>query len=214
MATPEGRTTDGFETQFGTNHIGHFALFQCLKPVLLSSSTPSFPSRVISLSSVGHRFGSVRLHDYNFAETNSYNPWSSYGQAKTANIWFSNELERRYGGKGLHSTSVHPGGIITGLYTHVTQAEMDATFTPELLLYNKSPAQGAATSVYAALAEEWKDKGGRFLSDCMEQGPVVGNPPLGVDGDGYKPWAYDEEGEKRLWTDSLRMVGMADDEVV
>lgn len=211
MAAPEGKTKDGFETQFGTNHIGHFYLFQLLKDTILASSTAEFPSRVVSLSSVGHRFGTPRHHDYNFTEPGSYDPWAAYGQSKTANIWFSNELERRYGSRGLHSTSVHPGGIVTGLYTHVSQEELAAVFTPALQLYNKNEGQGAATSVYAAVSPEWKDKGGRFLSDCVEQGPVEGDPPLGEGGDGYKPWAYDEEGAKKLWVDSLKMVGLQDE---
>lgn len=95
MATPEGKTKDGFESQFGTNHVAHFLLFQLLKDTLLASSTSDFPSRVVSVSSFGHRYGKVRLNDYNFTESGSYDPGASYGQSKTANIWFANEIERR-----------------------------------------------------------------------------------------------------------------------
>jgi NAD(P)-dependent dehydrogenase (short-subunit alcohol dehydrogenase family) len=170
MATPQGKTKDGFELQFGTNHLGHFYLFQLLKPLLLSSATPDYPSRVVSLSSIGHRTGSVRLDDYHFEAPNSYSPWAAYGNAKTANIWFSNELERRYSSKHLHSTSLHPGGIWTGLQQHVPHMR-DEWDTPQIAAYMKSPEQGAATTVYAALSDEWKHKGGKYLSNCVEQGP-------------------------------------------
>lgn len=210
MGTPEGKTKDGFETQFGTNHLAHFMLFQLLKPSLLSSSTPEFPSRVVSVTSFGHRIGPVRFDDYNFTKE-AYDPWKGYGQAKTANIYMANEIERRYGSKGLHATSVHPGGIQTGLQIHahdMTEMVKD----PEVAAYMKSTEQGASTSVYAALGEEWKNKGGRYLSDCQEMGPFAGKNPMGVGDDGYATWAYDEAAEKRLWKESLEMVGLKDDE--
>lgn len=158
MATPEGRTKDGFETQFGTNHISHFYLFQLLKDTLLASSTPDFPSRVVSVSSFGHRTGPIRFHDYNF-EKEPYDPWVSYGQAKTANIYFANEIERRYGAKGLHATSNHPGGIATGLQVHVDPELAKSWDNETNNNYLKSVEQGAATSIYAAISEEWKNKG-------------------------------------------------------
>lgn len=211
MATPKGTTKDGFESQFGTNHIAHFYLFQLLKDTLLASSTPDFPSRVVAVSSIGHRCGPVRFHDYNF-EQEEYNPWVSYGQAKTANIYFANEIERRYGSRGLHATSLHPGGINTGLQVHVPKEQLESWDAPEVRAYMKSPEQGAATSVYAALSAEWKVKGGRYLSNCVEQPPTAspGNPL--AQEDGYERWAYDEESEKRLWKDSLKMVGLSDDQ--
>lgn len=218
MTTPEGKTEDGFETQFGINHLGHFLLFNLLKPTLLASASasPDFPSRVVSLASIGHRYGKVRTHDYNFTEPGSYDPGLAYGQAKTANIWFANEIERRYGSRGLHATSLHPGGIWTGLQKHWAP-EMKDTLdaNAEVNAYMMNAAQGAATSVYAGLSEEWKSKGGRFLSQCVEQGPAAGAEAEGVQvplgDDGYAPWAYDEAGEKQLWGDSLRMLGLNDD---
>ncbi|GIZ47483.1 hypothetical protein CKM354_001057300 [Cercospora kikuchii] len=213
MATPEGKTKDGFETQFGTNHIGHFYLFQLLKDTLLKSASSDFPSRVVSVSSMGHRSGEVRFHDYNFDEAGSYNDWKAYGQAKTANIYFSNELERRYGARNLHSTSLHPGGIATGLQVHVADMMKQYEGNEEVNRYMKSPAQGASTSVYAALSEEWKHKGGRYLSNCVEQKPFASaGGALATNDDGYQTWAYDEEKEKRLWKDSLKMVGLEDDQ--
>ena len=210
MATPQGKTKDGFETQFGTNHVAHFYLFQLVKSALLASSTPEFPSRVVSVSSFGHRTAPVRFDDYNW-EKGEYNPWASYGQAKTANIYFASEIERRYGSKGLHATSLHPGGIATGLQVHV-DPEMMNNMDSNTANYMKSPEQGASTSVYAALSEEWKNKGGKYLSDCIEQAPLAHNNPMTVGDDGYATWIYDEQAERRLWQDSLKMVGMKDDE--
>ena len=193
--------------------MAHFLLFQLLKPTLLASSTPDFPSRVVSVSSFGHRSGPVRLKDYNFQEAGSYNPFASYGQAKTANVWFANEVERRFGSQGLHATSLHPGGIATGLQVHVPEMMKVIDENVTVANYMKNPEQGASTSVYAALSEEWKNKGGKYLSDCLEQ-PPFSHPddPMFVGDDGHAPWAYDEEGAKTLWKDSLKMVGLKDDQ--
>lgn len=208
MATPEGRTADGFETQFGTNHLAHFLLFQLLKPALLSSSTPSFHSRVVCLSSSGHRAGGIRFEDYKF-EQRDYNPHLAYGQSKTANIYMANEIERRYGAKGLHGLSVMPGGIATGLQVHIAEMMTAAMAMESVRNHMKSPEQGAATTVYAALSKEWEGRGGRYLEHCQEAklAEESGNPMA----PGYHPRAYDEEGEKRLWRDSLGFVGMEDD---
>ena len=205
MATPEGKTADGFETQFGTNHLAHFLLFQLLKPTLLASSSPSFNSRVVCLSSSGHRAGGVRFDDYNF-EKGDYAPFVAYGQSKTANIYMANEIERRYGPKGLHGLSVMPGGIMTGLQVHVLEqltASVEAARD-----FMKSPGQGAATTVYAALSKEWEGKGGRYLEDCQEAGEVEGTWSMAM---GYHPRAFNEEGEKKLWADSLKFVGIKDE---
>jgi NAD(P)-dependent dehydrogenase (short-subunit alcohol dehydrogenase family) len=98
MATPEGRTVDGFELQFGTNHLAHFLLTQLLMPTLLASTTPALPSRVISLSSSGHGMSPVLFDDYDLKKR-GYDRWISYGQSKTANIYLATEIERRYGSK-------------------------------------------------------------------------------------------------------------------
>lgn len=205
MATPEARTADGFETQFGTNHLAHFLLFQLLKPTLFASSTPGFNSRVVCLSSSGHRGAGIQVDDYNF-EKGDYAPWTAYGQSKTANIYMANEIERRYGAKGLHGLSVMPGGIMTGLQVHVMDqlsAGMDAA-----RYYMKSPEQGAATTVYAALSKEWEGRGGRYLEDCQEAEETDDPSPLAM---GYHPRAYNDGGEKKLWADSLKFVGIKDD---
>ncbi|KAH6908803.1 short-chain dehydrogenase [Coprinopsis sp. MPI-PUGE-AT-0042] len=213
MATPFGKTKDGFETQFGTNHLGHFLLFQLLKDALLASATPEFPSRYVSVTSLGHSFGSVKFDDYNFDKT-EYEPWAAYGQAKTANIWMSNAIERHYGAHHLHATSVHPGGILegSGLSKHLPEDQAQMFLTPEALRTYKSSAQGAATQVWAAVGKEWANKGGRYLSNCTEQ--VSSEEKEKEEGmffmanDGYKPWAYDEAGEERLWKESFGMVGL------
>ncbi|GJC87391.1 WW domain-containing oxidoreductase [Colletotrichum liriopes] len=208
MATPEGKTEDGFETQFGTNHLGHFLLFQLLKPALLAASTPEFQSQVISVSSMAHRYGKVRLNDYNF-EKDPYEPWSAYGQSKTANIYFSNEVERRYGSQGLHALSLHPGIIATNLSQHLQKEQLEAISKDEALQKNmKSIPQGAATTIYAALGKEWEGRGGKYLSDLVEQGPA----DMGSQAEpGYAPWAYDEESAKQLWEVSNKLVGFKDE---
>ena len=212
MATPEGRTKDGFETQFGTCHLAHFLLFQLLKPSLLQSSTPAFQSRVVCVASTGHRGGPVRFDDYNFDKPASYDPWVAYGQAKTANIYLANEIERRYSSRGLHGISIHPGGIRSGLQVYSNETMGDVWEQPEVKAREKSPAQGAATTVYAALSRDCEGKGGVYLANCAVMGPFRGQSSLDITDDGYAPHAYDAGLEGRLWKDSLRMVGLEDDE--
>ncbi len=206
MATPQGKTADGFELQFGTCHLAHFLLFELLKPTLLASSTPSFNSRVVALSSSGHRIGGVRFDDYNF-EKGDYSPWLAYGQA---NIYFINELERRYGSKGLHGLSVMPGGIMTGLQIYMPDSTKENCAKDETMSnFMKSPPQGAATTTYAALSKEWEGKGGKYLEDCAVAGL---NTSSSGTSPGHAPHAYNEQGEKQLWADSLKLVGLKDDE--
>ena len=209
MATPKGKTADGFETQFGTNHLAHFLLFQLLKSTLLASSTPNFNSRVVTVSSSGHRVSGILTEDYNFEHT-EYNPWVAYGQSKTANIYVANEIERRYGYQGLHALSLNPGGIWTELYVHVSAVEQESWSEDEAIRqFMKSSAQGAATTVYAAISKDWEGKGGRYLENCADTSPILEPGPISP---GYAPHAYDEEKEKKLWLDSLKLVGLEVDE--
>ncbi|KAL8788917.1 MAG: hypothetical protein Q9213_001440 [Squamulea squamosa] len=211
MAVPNlVKTADGFESQFSTNHLAHFLLFQLLKPILLVSSTPEFNSRVVNLSSSGHRAGPLQIGNYNF-ENGRYSLWAAYGSSKTANIYMANEIERRYGSKGLHGLSVMPGGIRTGIQENLPDA-IKASWDTDLEIknYMKSPAQGAATTVYAALSKEWEGRGGRYLEDCAESPPV--GPSGGSTAVGYAPYAYDEISARKLWEDSCQMVGVADDD--
>jgi NAD(P)-dependent dehydrogenase (short-subunit alcohol dehydrogenase family) len=214
MATPEGKTKDGFETQFGVCHLSHFLLFSMLSSALLAGSTPEFHSRVITISSTGHQTCPVRLDDYGFEKT-PYDPWLAYGQAKTANIWMVNEIQRRYGSRGLHGLSLHPGGIDTALHKHTNGGQQAKFSNPEVARYMKSPAQGAATSVYAAVSKALEGKGAKWLSNCEEWGPLQSGGAhrkgFRLGDDGYAPWAFDEEGAKQLWADSCKMVGVYDD---
>ena len=211
MATPKGRTKDGFETQFGTNHVAHFLLFQLLKPLLLESSSGGFQSRVICVSSVGHRFSPLRFDDYNFELPSSYDPFQAYGQSKTCNIYMANEIERRYSSRGVHGISLHPGAIRTNITVHVQDAAAALWEDPAIQAIEKSPQQGAATTMYAALSRDFEGKGGVFLSNCAIMGPTRTESPLDTTDDGYTAYAYDAACEGRLWKDSLKMVGLEDD---
>ncbi|ORY13413.1 hypothetical protein BCR34DRAFT_481070 [Clohesyomyces aquaticus] len=199
MGVPHDRTVDGWERQFATNYLGHFLLFQLLKDALLSSATAEFPSRYVSVSSHGHCFGRVNFDDYNF-EKGEYSPWKAYGQSKTAALWMSNAIERKYGGSNLHSTSLHPGGIRTNLTAHLGPAILEGYKNPDVARYLKSPEQGAATQVYAAVSQDWKDRGGSIWLIVPEDGVNE------IINDGHAEWAYDEEGEDKLWRESFGMV--------
>lgn len=208
MATPEGRTADGHELQFGTNHLAHFLLFQLLKPTLLASASPEFPSKVVNLSSVGHRGGEVQFD--NLKLEGIYQPWSSYGQAKTSNIYMANEIERRYGNQNLHAFSLHPGGIWTGLQVHVQDAIEQWLKNPDVETGMKSAEQGAATTLFAALDKSLEGKGGLYLEDCEVSEPVdAGSQDLLKPG--YAPHAYDEVKEGKLWKVSCELVGVEDE---
>jgi NAD(P)-dependent dehydrogenase (short-subunit alcohol dehydrogenase family) len=208
-------TKEGFEQQWGTNHLGHFLLFQLLKDALLTSGTPQYPSRYVSVASIGHFYGTVNFDDINW-EKEAYKPWVAYGRTKTANIWMANSIERRFGAQHLHATSIHPGTTLedSELARNLSTEEMIAMGSndPKLMRTFKSAPQGAATQVFAAVSKEWANKGGRYLSNCVEQ---VKADERVKEGDGflfsdygYMPWAYDEENEERLWKESLKMVGL------
>lgn len=212
FACKDSQTKDGLEIQFGVNHVAHFLLFQLLAPTLLASSTPAFNSRVVSLSSAAHRFGPLQLDDLDWKQR-GYNEWLAYGQAKTANIYFASELDRRYGSKGLHGLAVHPGGIQTELTRHMPEGESAKIFAnPDFSRVVKSVAQGAATSVWAAVAKELEGRGGRYLEDCSESLPFpVGGVAFSAE-PGYAAHAYDEAQEKALWKASNKLVGLPEDQ--
>ncbi|KAH8665027.1 hypothetical protein BGZ60DRAFT_506129 [Tricladium varicosporioides] len=204
-------TSDYYEMQFGTNHLAHFLLFQLLKPALLSSSTPELHSRVVNLASSGHRSQGINDSDNYMFEKGEYNPWASYAQSKTANIYMANEIDRRYGSQGLHATSVHPGAVMTDLVRHIDPTQLaESAKDKRVLKILKSKEQGAATTVWAAIGKEWENRGGRYLEDCAEaeRGPDDGN----MWGKGYVAHTYDPAKEKRLWKDSLRIVGFKEEE--
>ncbi|KAL2801559.1 hypothetical protein BJX63DRAFT_426659 [Aspergillus granulosus] len=188
MACPEGRTEDGFETQFGTNHLGHFLLFHLLKDLLQQSSTESLNSRAILLSSCAHQAGSV--HFDNLTLEGEYEPWKAYGQSKTANLWIVREIEARFGSRGLHSWAVHPGSIVTELQRHVSdELRKQWAENEELGRHWKDVPQGAATTVLAAVAPELEGRGGLYLEDTK----VAELPGTG---------------QRRLWDVSEKLLGL------
>ncbi|GFF30947.1 retinol dehydrogenase 12 [Aspergillus udagawae] len=208
MATPEGRTEDGFEIQFGTNHLGHFLLFELLKPILLRSVTPQFHSRVVGVTSSAHRKSGIRFRDLQF-ELGGYDPALAYAQSKTANIYMMNEIERRFGGLGLHGLSVHPGHIFTGLQKFVDDGVMEEWRKPGMKPYLKTEEQGAATVVVAAVGREWEGKGGKYLENCRES--ELAKPGFRTVDPGYASHIWDQESAERLWEESRRLVGLRED---
>lgn len=202
MAAPLGKTVDGFESQFGVNHLAHFLLFMLLKDTMIKSSSPEFASRVVNVSSSGHMAGEVQFDNYGF-EKGNYTPWAGYGQSKTANIYIANEIEHRSGKEGLHGLSLHPGGIWTELQKFISPETMaEWKKRPNVDNKMKSSEQGAATTVLAAVGKEFEGKGRLYLENCDVAKPTENEE------DGYMPYAFDSEKESRLWNDSLKMVGI------
>jgi NAD(P)-dependent dehydrogenase (short-subunit alcohol dehydrogenase family) len=214
MAVPKRELTeDGNELHFQINHLSHFLLFQLLKPALLASSSPDFNSRVVNVASSASRTCELLDSDnYNF-EKSEYDHSVAYGNSKLANVYMATELDRRYGNQGLHATSLHPGGIHTEIDRFIKETDpsfVAAIYANEhIVKVLQSPAQGAATTVYAAISKEWEGKGGRYLEMCEEA--KRGKDDGQTFGVGYVKQTYDTEKEKRLWKDSLKMVGVEDD---
>jgi NAD(P)-dependent dehydrogenase (short-subunit alcohol dehydrogenase family) len=199
MACPESKTRDGFELQFGTNHLGHFLLTGLLVPALLRGA----PARVVALSSRGHQQSPVRFDDLGF-EKEPYDKWTAYGQSKTANVLFAVELERRVGGRGVHALAVHPGVIMTELSRHMRQEDYEHIRQRSGGQLKLKPVEaGAATSVYAATAPELEGRGGLYLEDCHVA--EVNDDPEAREG--VRSYAVDPEAAKRLWTISEELVG-------
>jgi len=204
MATPFGHTAQGFESQFGTNHLGHFALVGGVADLL------SDHARVISYSSGGHFRSPVRFDDIDFATT-PYDPWVAYGQSKTANALFAVGLARRGAERGILAFSVHPGGIMTELQRHVPREELlsrgwideDGTPNPRF----KTPAEGASTGLWAATATELVERSGAYCEDCSIKGIVAPDHSDMTTG-GVKEWAIDPEAAERLWALSVAATGV------
>ena len=199
MACPLLRTADGFEMQFGTNHLGHFLFTARLMPALLAAT----PARIVNLSSAGHKFGAMNLEDPNY-EQREYNKWVAYGESKTANVLFTVGLEQRFGARGVHALAVHPGVIMTELSRHMDQADLEMLMArgESSGMTIKNVEQGAATSVWAATSPELEARGGLYLEDCH-----IGEPAVpGGDG-GVEAYAVDTGIADRLWTLSEQLVG-------
>ncbi|KAM7212313.1 WW domain-containing oxidoreductase [Rhypophila decipiens] len=210
MATPTRvETKDGFEHQLATNYLGHFLLFYLLKDALLKGSTPAFNSRLVNVASSGHHSSEVIFDDFQLQKEGAYEPFKAYGQSKTAQIYLSNYVDRVYGPKSLHALSLMPGGIATTLQQHLPDAVHKDMVNPESRTYRwmKSPEQGAATTVLAAVDKEWEGKGGKYLEDCRESR----TQPLIPGVMGYKEYIYDAEKEDKTWALTLKTLGLEED---
>ena len=205
MACPLQRTVQGWESQFATNHLGHFALTTGLLPALLQAARSRGDARVVCLSSTGHKIAGVDFDDIHY-QRRDYNKWNAYGQAKSANALFALGLHQRFGAQGITANAVHPGGIMTGLQKFLPLEEMralgwlKADDTP--LDIFKTPPQGAATSVWAATAPELEGHGGLYLEDCNQGLPALPSQRAS----GYSPHIVDVAAANRLWDVSEQML--------
>jgi NAD(P)-dependent dehydrogenase (short-subunit alcohol dehydrogenase family) len=209
MATPFGHTEDGFETQFGTNHVGHFVLVNRIAPLLRAGG------RLINLASAGHRFANVDLEDPNF-ESTPYDPWVAYGRSKTANILFAVAFDARHRGRGIRAAAVHPGGIQTELSRHLDATQLQAAIDRinrqsaaeggQPFKYKTIP-QGAATSVWVAFVGSAEEIGGRYCENCHVSQIVPADKVLNVQNEGVRAYALDPKTAEALWRKSEELVG-------
>jgi len=200
MACPLQRSPEGWESQFATNHFGHFLFTQLLLPALERGA----PSRVVNLSSIGHRITAVDFDDPHYV-TRAYDKWNAYGQAKTANVLFSVAFNKRYTSKGVTANAVHPGGIMTGLQKDLTQEEMNALgwFDEDGNVVEgfKTPEGGASTATWAATTPLLEGHGGLYLEDCNVAAMATPELPYS----GVHPYAIDADAAERLWKLSEEM---------
>lgn len=208
MATPFGRTAEGFEFQFGVNYLGHFALINRIAPLLVDGG------RLVVVSSQAHRMADVDLDDPNF-ERQDYDPWLAYGRSKTACVLFAVEFDRRHRGRGVRAASVMPGNSFTGLVAHFSQADLQGLFEAAAKARAeaglppgelKEIAQAAATSAWAAVVADQDEIGGRYLEDCAVA-PINDAPnPFA---DGVMSYALDADKARALWAKSEKMIDAA-----
>lgn len=209
MATPFGKTVDGFETQFGTNHLGHFVLVNRIASLIRDGG------RLINLSSSGHRYSNVDLEDPNFERT-SYDPFLAYGRSKTANILFAVAFDKRHRGRGVRATAVHPGGIRTELDRHIDSSRIEKIveeINQQLAAQGKGPfqwktiPQGAATSVWAAVVAPADEIGGRYCENCHVGQIVPDHVTITAISEGVRGYALDPNTAEALWKKSEELVG-------
>jgi NAD(P)-dependent dehydrogenase (short-subunit alcohol dehydrogenase family) len=209
MATPFGHTVDGFEIQFGTNHLGHFVLVNRIASLIRAGG------RLINLSSSGHRYSNVDLDDPNFERT-LYEPFVAYGRSKTANILFAVGFDKRHRGRGARAAAVHPGGIRTELGRYVDYSRIDKMieqWNQQLAAEGKPPfqyktiPQGAATSVWAAVVAPADEIGGRYCENCHVGKVVPDDVPITAISEGVRGYALDPKTAEALWKKSEEMVG-------
>lgn len=208
MATPFGHTEDGFETQFGTNHLGHFVLVNRIASLLRRGG------RLVSVTSSGHRIADVDLDDPNF-ERASYHPYRAYGRSKTANILFAVGFDRRHRERGVRAAAVHPGGIQTQISRHShahQEQQMIEQLNRQLAAEGKPPfcwksvPQGAATSVWAAVTAPADEIGGRYCENRHVGNVVPDGVRLDPNSEGVRGYALDPVNAEALWKKSEQMV--------
>ena len=209
MATPFGHTADGFETQFGTNHLGHFVFVNRIAPLLRPGG------RLINLSSAGHRFSNVDLDDPNFERT-PYEPFLAYGRSKTANILFAVAFDKRHRGRGIRAAAVHPGGIQTELGRYADPGSIQKLIdqiNQQLVAEGKGPfqwktiPQGAATSVWAGVVAGADEVGGQYCENCHVGRVVSDDATMSAVSEGVRAYALDPNNAEKLWRKSEEMVG-------
>jgi NAD(P)-dependent dehydrogenase (short-subunit alcohol dehydrogenase family) len=209
MATPFAQTLDGFETQFGTNHLGHFVLVNRIAPLIRKGG------RLINLASSGHRFSNVSLEDPNFERT-PYEPFVAYGRSKTANILFAVAFDERHRERGVRAAAVHPGGIQTELGRHLNSGQLQTMveqMNKQLVAEGKAPfnwktiPQGAATSVWAGVVAPADEIGGRYCENCHVGQIVPDSVTISAISEGVRGYALDRNTAEALWKKSEEMVG-------
>ena len=209
MATPFGHTADGFETQFGTNHLGHFVFVNRIASLLHEGG------RLINLSSSGHRYSNVDLGDPNF-ERSPYDPWVAYGRSKTANILFAVAFDKRHWRRGVRAAAVHPGGIRTELGRHLDPSQFEGIVDQinQQLAREGKPSfqwktipQGAATSVWAAVVASADEIGAQYCENCHVGHIVRDNVTITAISEGVRGYALDPENAEALWKKSEELVG-------
>jgi NAD(P)-dependent dehydrogenase (short-subunit alcohol dehydrogenase family) len=208
MATPFGHTADGFETQFGTNHLGHFVLVNRIASLIRDGG------RLINLSSSGHRYANVDLDDPNFERT-PYEPFVAYGRSKTANILFAVAFDRRHRSRGIRAAAVHPGGIQTELGRYVDPSRLEkiidqmnqqlATEGKALFQWKTIP-QGAATSVWAGVVASADEIGGCYCENCHVGKTVPDDTTITAVSEGVRGYALDAKNAEVLWKKSEELV--------
>jgi NAD(P)-dependent dehydrogenase (short-subunit alcohol dehydrogenase family) len=208
MATPFGHTADGFETQFGTNHLGHFVLVNRIASLMCTGG------RLINVSSSGHRYSNVDLVDPNFERT-PYEPFVAYGRSKTANVLFAVAFDERHRDRGVRAAAVHPGGIKTELSRHIDPSHLQAIvdqINQHLAAEGKAPfqwktiPQGAATSVWAGVVASADEIGGRYCENCHVGKTVPDDATITAVSEGVRGYALDPNTAEALWKQSEELV--------
>ncbi len=204
------RTPEGWELQFATNHLGHFALATGLHDALAVGAADRGEARIVSVSSTAHMRAGVDFTDLHFTRR-PYDPQIAYAQSKTANSLFAVEATRRWAADGIFANAVNPGGVATGLqrdFTDAQKASLAAAEAAGIFRY-KTIGQGAATSVVAAVAPEFARTGGHYLDDAREAYTVPDDAELADHPHGVKEWALDPDLARRLWSVSAELTRFA-----